>query len=68
MNIESLKCFLEEEISPKDLAILLNELYDNYVDLIVRNQLIDDEIKLDINTSKCIHTLRRLRDSLILCQ
>lgn len=68
MNIEPLKSFLDEEISPPDLAILLNDLLDDYIDLIVDQQLNNDEIRLDIQSKEYIHALRRLRDLLIECR
>lgn len=68
MNIEPLKSFLEEEISPADLISILSGLLDDYVDLIVDQQLKSDEASLDVRSKDYIHTLRRLRDVIVACR
>lgn len=67
MNIEPLKSFLDKEMSSSDLAILLNELLDDYIDLIIKQQLVSDETRPHIDTEKFIHMLRRLKEVLSTC-
>lgn len=68
MNIEPLKSFLEEEISPADLAMLIDDFLFDYIERLLKYYSLDAEIGLAVDTANFIHCLKRLRDVLNGCR
>lgn len=64
MNIQPLHFFLEEEISPAELAQLLDDFLFDYIDKLIKVQLLDNETYLHKDTRGFIYMIRQLIDIL----
>lgn len=68
MNLEPLKSFLEEEISPSELAALLDNLLDDYLDRTIKLNELNEDIGLHVNIAQFFNTVKRLQKTLIMCK
>lgn len=68
MNLEPLKSFLEEEISPSELAALLDNLLDDYLDRTLKLNELNQDIGLHVDIAQFFTTLKRLQKRLIMCK
>lgn len=66
MNFTPLESFLEEEIAPADLAQLLDTFLFDYIDKLIKVQLLDNETYLHKDTRQFIYMIRQLKNMLIL--
>jgi len=67
-NLEPLHKFFTEDITPAEFSILLDEFLYDYITMLVRIQLSDDEDKIiHTNTDQFIFYIRHLREALALC-
>lgn len=67
INLDAIYVFFKEEISPKELAELLDKLLYHYVQLLI-GAIKEDNFFLHENTAQFIYFIKLLRDILPECE